>query len=170
MGEGQASRSPFELRIPTVLDGRAMHRIARESEALEENTAYAYLLIATHFRDTSLVAERDGEIVGYVAAYRPPTHPESVFVWQIGVDAAARRQGLARRMLLAVLDLPACRQVRYLESTVTPTNAASRRLFESAAEKLQAPFRWSEGFKREDFGDGDHEPEELFRAGPIGDR
>jgi L-2,4-diaminobutyric acid acetyltransferase len=161
--------SPFILRNPSTRDGLAMFRIARESEALEENTAYAYLLLATHFSDTCLVAERNGDLVGYVAAYRPPAHPESIFVWQIGVDRAARRQGLARRMLLHLLTLPACWNTKYLESTVTPSNKASRGLFESAAAQLGVPHRWSKGFEREDFGDGDHEPENLFRAGPIGD-
>jgi L-2,4-diaminobutyric acid acetyltransferase len=159
----------FTLRRPEKGDGAAMHRIARDSEALEENTLYAYLLLSSHFHETSLVAERDGEVVGYVAAYRPPTHPKAVFVWQIGVDASARRRGLARRMLLQLLSLPECREVKFLESTVTPSNAASRGLFESAARELGVPYRWSEGFSTNDFGGEGHEREDLFRAGPMGD-
>jgi len=169
--ESEPSKSdPFLLRTPETADGRAMHAIARRSEALEENTLYAYLLLATHFRDTCLVAEMDGEVVGYVAAYRPPTTPEAVFVWQVGVDAKARRRGLAKRMLIELFRIPGCRDATHLESTVTPSNAASRGLFESAAEALGAKHEWSEGFTTGDFGGEAHEPEDRFRAGPIGER
>jgi L-2,4-diaminobutyric acid acetyltransferase len=155
------------LRAPKREDGEAIHRLVLESEALEANTRYAYLLLATHFADTSIVAEQGGEIVGFVAAYRPPVRPTALFVWQIGVAAAARGRGLARRMLEDLLRRPACAEVEYLEATVGTSNAASRRLFTSVARHLDVPCHVGPGFEAADFGDEAHEAEDLFRIGPL---
>jgi L-2,4-diaminobutyric acid acetyltransferase len=158
---------PLKLRPPAQGDGAALWRLAVASEGLEANTCYAYLLLATHFADTCVLAEEHGRPVGYIAAYRPPSRPDTVFVWQIGVAPEARRRGLGKRMLRALLARPACRDVRWLESTVTPSNAASQRLFLALARDLGAACRRTAGFAAADFDGAKHEDEELFRIGPL---
>jgi L-2,4-diaminobutyric acid acetyltransferase len=158
------------LRSPKRADAPALHRLVLESEALEANTCYAYLLLATDFAATSVVAEEDGEVVGFVAAYRPPPRPDAVFVWQIGVAAKARGRGLARRLLEALVALPACADVHFLEATVGTSNVASQRLFTAAARALGVPCRRETGFVAADFGDSAHEDEERFRIGPLSGR
>ena len=142
------------------------------SEAgLDENSPYAYLLVCSDFADTSLVAEDEQGLVGAVAAYRPPTRPGAVFVWQVGVDQRARGQGLARRMLHRLLDLPANRDATELTATVTPDNEASLRLFRGLAKELGTDCTESPRFAREHFpADGDHEPEDELAIGPIARR
>ena len=81
-----------------------MWRLARDSGALDLNTSYAYLLFARDFADTCKVAVVDGEVVGFVLGYRRPTEPETLFVWQIAVDARLRGHGLAARLLEAVAE------------------------------------------------------------------
>jgi L-2,4-diaminobutyric acid acetyltransferase len=138
-----------------------------ESGVLDENSPYAYLLLATHFADSSVIAEADGRVVGFIGGYRPPSRPDATFVWQVAVDPVARRRGLGKRMLHHMVDLPANRTVRFLEATVTPSNRPSRRLFESFAEDRGAPAEWSEWFLGSHFGPGGHEAEELVRIGPL---
>jgi L-2,4-diaminobutyric acid acetyltransferase len=164
---GPSTLAEPRLRAPKREDAASVHRLVLESEALEANTRYAYLLLATHFADTAVVAEQAGEVVGFVAAYRPPIRPESVFVWQVGVASSARGRGLARRMLEALLRRPACGDVKYLEATVGTSNAASRRLFTSVARTLDVPCHVGPGFEAGDFGDEAHEAEDLFRIGPL---
>lgn len=147
-------------------DGQALHALVERGGVLELNTAYSYVLMCDHFASTTVVAEHDGEVVGFVTAYRPPSHPDTVFVWQIGVDPRMRGRGVARNILHALVKRPACRGVRYLEATVTPTNMASRRLFQSFARHQSASYEWSDGYPGEAFGDG-HEPEDLVRIGPF---
>lgn len=159
--------APVALRNPTVADAAKLWRLVRESGVLDENSCYAYLLLCEHFADTCVVALRDENVVGFVTAYRLPNRPEAVFVWQVGVDASARRQGLAQALLDHLLDLPACRGVRFLEATVTPSNRASRRLFESVARKRGVGCVWGRGFVAADFGGPSHEDEELVRLGPF---
>jgi diaminobutyrate acetyltransferase len=147
-------------------DGKALYDLVDDGGVLELNTCYSYVLMCDHFGSTTVVAEHDGEAVGFVTAYRPPSHPDTVFVWQIGVHPRMRGRGVARGILEALVKRPACRGVRYLEATVTPSNTASRRLFQSFARSYGAPYEWSEGYPGTIFGE-DHEPEDLIRIGPF---
>jgi len=145
-----------------------MHRLASEAGALEPNTRYAYLLIARDFSATSAVAEREGEVVGFVAAYpRPDEREPTLFLWQVGVAAEARGGRIARRMVLDILGRERGPPWRWLETTVARSNAASRRLFESVARALGVPLAEREGFRAEDFGEERHEAEPLLRIGPL---
>lgn len=155
------------FRRPERADGVRCWELVKESSGLEPNTAYAYLLLCTHFAETCVVAEREGEVIGFVAAYRPPARQDTVFVWQIGVREDARGLGLGRQMLHRVFDAPACEHVRFLEATVAPSNEASRGLFGSFARERNALCEVKDGFLAHDFAPLAHEAEELFRIGPI---
>lgn len=142
-----------------------------ELGVLDVNSAYAYMLIGEHHAGTSVVAEIDGELVGFITAYILPESPDTVFVWQVGVAEAGRGRGLATRMLLEILRRDACADVSYLDTTIGPTNEASRALFRGLARRLNCALAESELFSSELFGDFDdpepHEPENLFRIGPF---
>src|SRR5690606_9693805 len=81
------ARPPVAVRPPTLHDGAHMWRLARDSGALDLNTSYAYLLFARDFARTCRVAVVENEVVGFVLGYRRPDEPETLFVWQIAVDA-----------------------------------------------------------------------------------
>lgn len=157
--------SDLTFREAAPEDAPAVFGLVRDGGVLELNTQYAYVLLCDHFRATTVVCEHEGEPVGVVAAYRPPTHPDAVFVWQIGVSATMRGRGVARSILNALVERPGCDGVCYLEATVTPSNEASRRLFESFARHRDAAFEWAPYYDQSHLGD--HEPEELIRIGPF---
>lgn len=155
------------MRRPTVDDGTPVWRLVEACGGLERNTAYAYLLLCTHFADTSVVATTDaGALIGFVAAYRPPTDPEALFVWQVGVHPDGRGRGLARRMLTHLVERTGPQGVRYLSATVTPDNGPSNALFTGFARRHQADCALLPGFESHHFPDG-HAPERLYRIGPI---
>ena len=159
------------LRGARPEDAAAMHALAERSGALEVNSAYCYLLLADHFRATSVVAERHdpagrGDVVGMVVGYRPPTRSDAIFVWQVGVDPAMRGRGLARAMLHAFAATPGAAGARFLEATVTPDNAASRALFHAFARDRAAEIHEEDGYPAALFPGG-HEPERLLRIGPL---
>ena len=159
--------SAINVRPPRVNDGSAIARLVEQTGVLDRNSTYCYLLLCRDFAETCVVAELDGKVVGFATAYRPPTKPDCLFVWQIGIDASVRRCGLALRMLQHLLALPASANVRFVEANVAPTNNASRRLFHKLAESLQVPCLLETGFPADLFGSGDHEEEELLRIGPL---
>lgn len=157
--------SPFTLRPPSVEDGGAMWRVARDSQTLDLNTSYAYLLWARDFATTSVVAERDGDVVGFVSGYIRPDAPHTLMVWQVAVDADQRGHGLAGRMLDHLAETTA--GVTMLETTITDDNEASRALFARFARTRDAQHEELDLFLREHFPDEGHDPEVLHRIGPF---
>lgn len=161
------------LRSPTPSDGPALHDLIRRSPPLDLNSCYAYLLHGLHFADTCVLAETEAEtgadpgIAAWISAYRPPSRPDTLFVWQVAVDADHRGRGLARTLLLHLLQRPACADVHWLETTVSPDNVASRRLFQGLARELGCACHISDLFSAADFGAQHHEAEQLFRIGPF---
>lgn len=167
MDSEQTAEAALAFRHPEVVDGLAIWRLLDEVGTLDSNSTYAYLMVCRDFADTSMVAELDGRIVAFVTGYRPPRSPETLFVWQIGVAPQVRGRGLGGRLLDRLLRAEACSKVGFLETNVTPSNQASRALFEGFAWRLGAPIVEFEGFDGSLFPERSHEPERLLRIGPI---
>lgn len=148
----------------TVEDGAAVWALVQAS-TLDLNSPYTYLLWGDHYSATSRVWRDDEGLGGFVMGYRIPAEPTALFVWQVGVDARCRGLGVASRLLDAVCDAHA--DVTHLESTVTPSNTASRRLFSAFAARRDAPLVISAAFAADQFPPGDHEAEDRFRIGPF---
>jgi diaminobutyrate acetyltransferase len=153
------------LRVPRLEDGASLWRVARDSEVLDLNSSYTYLLWCRDFAQTSIVATVDGEVGGFVTGFLRPDRPDTLMVWQVAVDAAHRGRHLARTMLDALADRVTERSVRRMETTITPDNEASVRLFLSFAEARGADVDREPVFPAELFPDG-HDTEVLFRIGP----
>ena len=159
-----AEDSGIAIGRPGIADGIELHRIATESQVLDVNTRYAYLLWCRDFADTSVVARRGDNVVGFVSGYRRPERPDVLFVWQVAVDAAARGSGVAGRMLDELIArVP---DVATLETTITDDNAASRALFTAFAARHGAEIERAELFGSDVLG-SQHEPEILHRISPI---
>ena len=155
------------MREPRPDDAAALWRLVRDSGSLDLNSPYVYLLICTDHAATSVVAtDEHDRPVGFVAAYRPPPEPDAAFVWQVGVAERARGQGLAKRLLKAMLSREANHDARVLTATVTPGNAASLALFRRVASDLSAGVEEHERFPADVFPEG-HEPEVELRIGPL---
>ena len=158
----------FCIRPARREDGAAIWRLVRESETLELNSCYAYLLLASHFADTCVVCVQSGDLLGAVLGYRLPQDPATVFVWQIGVARKARQRGIGKAMVHALLDAVRCQGVTHLEATINPSNGASDSLFRGIARDFATHCNVRDGFVGDDFGPMcDHEPERLYRIGPL---
>jgi ribosomal protein S18 acetylase RimI-like enzyme len=55
-------------------------------------------LFFIHFRDTSFVAEANGELAGFLCGFRSQTHDDEAYVHFVGVDPARRGSGLGREL------------------------------------------------------------------------
>jgi L-2,4-diaminobutyric acid acetyltransferase len=134
---------------------------------LELNSAYCYLLFATDFGSTCLVAEQDGETVGAVIGYHPPQQAETAFVWQVAVLPRLRGMGLGVQLLNQWQALPANHPCRWVTATVAEDNLASQALFRRFAALHQTGCEASPHFTADLFP-GEHAPEPLLRIGPLG--
>ncbi|WP_281242980.1 diaminobutyrate acetyltransferase [Thalassobacillus cyri] len=164
--ERAVSTATLTFSEPNLDDGKAMWELV-DNSSLDQNSAYKYLMMSEFFSDTCVIAKEDEKLVGFVTAFIPPEHPDVVFVWQIGVDSSQRGKGVASKLLNELVSREACREVRYLEATVTPSNEASQSLFRRLARDHDTECKVTERFTEEMFPGDDHEEELNFRIGPF---
>lgn len=161
-----AHPSPLVFRSARPTDGASLWRLVQATGTLEANSPYFYLLFATDFGRTCLVAEQDGEPVGAVIGYHPPEQADTAFVWQIGLLPSHRGQGLGSALLLQWLALPANRGTRWVTATVADDNPTSQALFKRLAERLGTGCVVEPHFTPDQFP-VEHPSEPLFRIGPL---
>lgn len=155
------------LREPTAADGPAVTALIAACAPLDANSAYCNLLQCSDFAGTCVVAERAGAIVGWISGYRPPSHPDRIFVWQVAVSPSARGLGLGGRMLDALIARPAANGATALTTTVTEANAASWALFEAFARRHGARLTRSARFERDAHFAGAHDTEWQATISPL---
>ena len=156
---------PIDYRTPTVSDGTRLWEIASDSQVLDVNSSYAYVLWCHDFADTSIVAEVDGRAVGFVTGYRRPADPSTLMVWQVAVDDDFRGHGIAAKMLHQLFDRVRRSSVVAMHTTISPDNVASQRLFASVARDRGLDFVRRDLFAVDDFPDA-HQPEDLYMLEP----
>ena len=157
----------LSFRSPVANDGPAMYALVERCKPLDVNSLYCYLILCEHFPSTCVIVEKGDEVVGCITAYIPPEKRNTLFVWQVAVDARMRGQGLAKKMLRTLLSRSNLKHTNYIEATVNPSNEASRSLFKSLAKDCSCAFDEELIFPAKMFGEGSHEQENLMRVGPI---
>ncbi|MFF1697463.1 diaminobutyrate acetyltransferase [Streptomyces sp. NPDC058257] len=169
--EANSLKMPEGLRLdtPDVADGAAIWRIARDSKVLDLNSSYSYLLWCRDFAATSVVArDANGEPAGFITGYIRPERPRTLVVWQVAVDQAQRGRGLAGALLDGLTSkVAADRELVSVETTITPDNKPSERLFTSYAQRHGASVERTVLFDAGLFPEEGHEPEVLFLIEPV---
>lgn len=155
------------LRSPAIQDGLAIHRLISQCPPLDTNSSYCNFLQASHFSATSVAAEIDGQLCGFISGYIIPERPNTLFIWQVAVAESARGVGLASQMLQHILNREACAQVAFLETTITHDNKASWALFKRLAASKSADLSSSVWIDKDKHFEGQHDSEHLVRIGPI---
>lgn len=150
----------IQFTQPKPEQGAQMWELVKETKVLDLNTPYLYLLLARDFQESSLVALQGDEVVGLITGYFLKDS-SSYFLWQVGVHPKAQGQGLASQMMDALFAQSHFKNVTQLETTITASNKASRRLFEKFANRYSASMQWESGFVSEDFPTP-HEQEERL--------
>lgn len=123
--EAKDQALPVELRPMREEDLPEVCRIDAESLVRPWPRAIWYEELRSPFGGY-LVAECGGEVAGYVGLKNTA---DELHVMNIAVRHESRRQGLARRLLLAAISAHPEARVIYLE--VRPSNAPARALYES---------------------------------------
>ncbi|MDH5359966.1 MAG: diaminobutyrate acetyltransferase [Gammaproteobacteria bacterium] len=162
----QFDNSEIVLRPPQPDEGSAIHQLVANSPPLDLNSVYSYYLLCSHFADTCVVAEWQGQIVGFISAYRPPAQGQQLFVWQVVVDSDLRGRGIAWRMLhhlLRRLD----GAVMEVQATVNPSNTVSRGLFQRLATEQGSLMQESVFLSADAFAPASEHESEILLSVPL---
>lgn len=163
--EGSTTGATF--RKPNLDDGADVWELVKDIKVLDLNSSYSYLMWCSYFSETSIVVELNGKIVGFVSGFLKPTTPNRLFVWQVAVCESQRGKGYASSMVKQLLKRDACSEVRYIDTTVTPSNKASQKLFAGLARDLNTDIQVSPCFTANDFPEKGHEDEMIHQIGPF---
>lgn len=154
-----ATSTPI-LRMPTAEDGAGIWELIRECSPLDENSRYCNLVQADHFSETCVVAERDGELVGWISGHMIPGD-DALFVWQVAVSPKARGTGLGGKMLRHLVRRDVCRDAKMMKTTITEDNAASWAMFRSFARSIGGELTDEPHFEEEVHFDGEASTEHM---------
>ncbi len=158
--------SRLAFRPPTLRDAARIWALAPQRGTPAQDSCYAFILLCSHFGDTGVVAEEDGEITGYALGYRPPIRSDDAFIWHLGVAAGRDRAELIPRLLEEVLGRRANRDARFLCITARPDDHALREELQQVARRLGTRCSVEACFPAEVFA-GEHPGETLLRVGPL---
>lgn len=171
-------------------DARYLHDLIVRCPPLDVNSLYAYGLLSLHHSATCFVAVINEQVCAAVTGYIPPEQPDTYFLWQVAVAPEQQGTGLGSQLLEHVFQhclLP--NKLKYLETTISPSNTASQQLFKRFAQRHQVALHQSPLFSSDALlpvsqlngsgsGSGNvtlnantcvptelHEPEDLYRLG-----
>ena len=163
----ESNDATARLEAPVAADAPQVHKLVSVCKPLDLNSTYAYLLLCHHFSGSCVVARFGQEVVGFISGYKLPTDPQTFFVWQVAVHPDTRGVGLGTHMLQHLLQRESLAATRFVQTTVSPSNQASRRMFQRLATSVSAPINEEPLFERSAFGDEEHEEEMLLKIGPF---
>jgi ribosomal protein S18 acetylase RimI-like enzyme len=82
-------------------------------------------LFLDHFFGTSLIAEQDGELAGFLIGFLSPAKPRQAYIHFAAVAPAWRRTGLAHRLYEQFIDRARRDGRTVVEAITSPQNATS---------------------------------------------
>jgi L-2,4-diaminobutyric acid acetyltransferase len=149
-------------------DGKKIWSLIRDIGVLDLNSVYCYLLLCRHFSKSCLVAEDGKNLAGFITTYKVPEDETTLFIWQIGVAENARHMGLAKKLIMELLQSDYCKFISRIQATVSPSNTASLSLFKSLSRDLNTTLTQTDYFDTALFPvDQHHEKEMLLTVGPF---
>lgn len=159
--------SSILFRIPQKKDAKRIVDLIKIGGTLDLNSEYLYLLQTTHFNETCCVAVCEDEIIGFVSGYLVPNEEEKLFIWQVAVSSKFRGQNLAKQIIMDIFNRNNLKkQIKYILSTVSPSNKSSQRVFEKVSIDFDTDIKSKTLFSLNDFIDA-HEEEVQYLIGPI---
>jgi predicted GNAT superfamily acetyltransferase len=98
-------------------------------------------LFFVHFRDTSFVAEQDGELAGFLCGFRSQTFDDEAYIHFVGVDPERRGSGLGRLLYERFFDAVHPRSVvRAVTSPVNERSVAFHKALGFEVERVDAEY------------------------------
>jgi ribosomal protein S18 acetylase RimI-like enzyme len=118
------------LRSVTVADLRTILEDLSDFWGSERDMAFLHQALYVHeFGETSVLAERDGRILGYLLGF--VSQDDTGYIHAVAVRGEARGEGLARTIYERFEELVRARGARGLKAITAPGNTGSRAFHEA---------------------------------------
>lgn len=100
-----------------------------EMEAFSEHSPLLYMSFYESVGDGFLVAERKGNVLGFVVGYRSAENEGHIF--SLGVKEEYRGVGIGTELVYAICDMFAANELRYARLEVRKSNEKAQKLYMS---------------------------------------
>ncbi|WP_394578419.1 GNAT family N-acetyltransferase [Cytobacillus firmus] len=82
-------------------------------------------LFFDHFTDTSFVAEKDGDIFGFLIGFFSQTHPNEAYIHFVGINPAVRKQSIGKQLYNKFFDMVKTNNRQIDRCVTSPVNKTS---------------------------------------------
>jgi len=82
-------------------------------------------LFFTHFSDTSLIAEIEGEIAGFLVGFFSPAYDDEAYIHFVGVNPTQRKHSVGRLMYERFFEMMRAHHRRTVRCVTSPMNTTS---------------------------------------------
>lgn len=117
------------LRAPEGRDEAQMAALASGGPSKVMRRVHGSLAANRFAPETSVVAELDGELVGWALAYVLPFDRETLFIWKIEVSGDASRTGIAALMMGHLMRQDSCAKVTRVQTSIPSDDEGAWALF-----------------------------------------
>jgi phosphoribosylamine---glycine ligase len=130
MVRAQKMKMDVVIRHPEESEFIRVRDVIAECQPLIAHPIHFYKIILRYFNRTALVAELDGQLIGFTFCLESQNFPGRYFLWQIGVIPSCRYLGVGPMLVRTMEEEIGLRDGKEIEVTVEPDNPASLKLFE----------------------------------------
>ena len=107
------------LRAPVPEDGARIAALAKDFTSGKARDLPETLVGRGAFSETSVLAELDGKLLGWVSAYILPYDPQTLFIWTVEVVKVERNPELSSLMLGYLMRQEPCAGVTRVQTVIS---------------------------------------------------
>lgn len=133
----------LEFREPSIVECSGITKLAKQTDRLDSNSNYLYVLCCLHFAQTCAVAKRGKDTVAFLIGYRVPDDPSIFFVWQTATKPRHGIPNLGLKLMLHSARKAFAAGATEIQATVDWNNKPIVMLFKAVARELSADISFS---------------------------
>lgn len=119
----------MDIRNCRETDVDKIRKFVKRSKPLDLHTVFTYWTLFKYFGDTCFVLEKEGRIIGFISSLLSSNQPDTLYLWQIGIDPDYRGNRYAEILLKRVVEAARAKDCKGLQVTIAHENRSSYRLF-----------------------------------------
>lgn len=137
----------MHIRALKEEDIKAVREILTQGEPFVASyNNYIYWMLGKYFPSTCLVAEENGQILGYIGALLS-AEKQKIFIWQIAVKPEERGRRIGRKLLKRILLVAGDMGIMQLEIAINDENIPCRHMVEKLVQDLRGTITKKEKYQ-----------------------
>lgn len=125
MTEPKRGIDPLRIRAATVADHPRVRAVVDEWWGGRQVAWLAQRLFFEHFADTSLIAEEDSALAGFLIGFLSQSRSDEAYIHMVATRSDRRRTGLARDLYTQFFELARAAGRNVVTCITAPTNETS---------------------------------------------